>query len=81
MPINLQGVTYYRTAEALERSGISRATFYRWVAAGRAVDAHQRDRNGHRIFTNQEVEALASIANRIETVTGPTDRHAQEERL
>ena len=68
MPTTLQGVAYYRTAEALERSGISRATFYRWVASGRAADANQRDRNGHRIFTRQEVEALAAIAGAVQTV-------------
>lgn len=78
MPISLQGVTYYRTAEALERSGISRATFYRWVAAGRVLDAQQRDRNGHRIFTSQEVEAMAAIASRVEIVSGAVERHAPE---
>jgi predicted site-specific integrase-resolvase len=74
MPICLKGVTYYRTAEVLVRTGISRATFYRWVAAGRAADAQQRDRNGHRIFTDQEVEALMAIANRIDTMPGPDQR-------
>jgi hypothetical protein len=67
MPITLHDTIYYRTAEALKRAGISRATFYRWLASGRIADSGQRDRNGHRIFTQQEIEALAEYAGRVET--------------
>ena len=61
MPVQLRGVTYYRTAEALDRIGISRATFYRWLAVGRILDSKNRDRNGQRIFTEHEIEALSEI--------------------
>lgn len=67
MPVRLKGTTYYRTAEALEMVGISRATFYRWLAAGRIPDSQNRDRNGQRIFTKGEIEALAEIAARIQS--------------
>lgn len=62
MPVRLKGVTFYRTAEALARAGISRATFYRWLAAGRITDSANRDRNGQRIFTKHEVDQLADMA-------------------
>ena len=67
MPVRLKGTTYYRTAEALEIVGISRATFYRWLAAGRIPDSQNRDRNGQRIFTRSEVDQLSEIAARIES--------------
>jgi predicted site-specific integrase-resolvase len=51
--------------EALKRVGISRATLYRWIASGRVPDSGQRDRNGHRLFTQQELDALAEFAGTV----------------
>ena len=79
MPVKLKGVTFYRTTEALARAGISRATFYRWLAAGRIADTANRDRNGQRIFTKHEIDQLADIAMDIRSqpqqITLPIRQH------
>ena len=65
MPIVLDGQEFYRIGEALERAGLSRSTFYRWVRDGRISDTDFRDRNGRRVFTREELENLCSIAQRV----------------
>ena len=72
MPLTIQGVTYYRTHEALAKAGISRATFYRWLASQRVPDSAQRDRNGQRLFTEEEIQEIAAVASRVEIVEHQT---------
>lgn len=60
MPIVLDGEEVYRIGEALERAGVSRSTYYRWIREGRINDTHYRDRNGRRVFTLEELENLCS---------------------
>ncbi len=57
MSIEINGQLYYRTAEACVRTGISRATLFRWLKAGILKETH-RDRRGWRIFTERDLDLL-----------------------
>lgn len=46
-------------------AGISRATFFRWVREGRIADVRFRDRNGRRLFTDDELRTLSAEANKL----------------
>ena len=65
MPLTIDGKTVYRIGEALEEAGMSRATYFRWVRTGRLVDTKYRDRNGRRVFTDDEVRGLRGLAQRL----------------
>jgi predicted site-specific integrase-resolvase len=70
MPLTIDGVTLFRISEALDRAGVSRATYFRWVRQGRVHDSRYKDRNGRRLFTAEEVRELERVAHRlIETPT------------
>jgi len=58
MPITIDGRVLYRIAEGLRQADISRATYFRWVRAGRIADARFRDRNGRRLLTVEELDAI-----------------------
>jgi predicted site-specific integrase-resolvase len=59
--IEINGQVYYRTAEACERAGISRATLFRWLKAGILQETH-RDRRGWRMFTEKDLNLLREEA-------------------
>lgn len=61
MSIEINGQVYYRTAEACHRTGISRATLFRWLKAGILKETH-RDRRGWRIFTEHDLDLLRQEA-------------------
>lgn len=65
VPVNLLGQRLYPIAEALSRAGVSRATYFRWVKTGRVADAQYRDRNGRRVFTEDEMLRLTHEAQRL----------------
>ena len=46
MPIHIQGQKFYRTKEALERIGISRRTWFRWLQENIIEDVEHKDRKG-----------------------------------
>lgn len=62
MPKTLDGVTYYSPHEAAEAVGISKPTLLRWIKQRVVKDSARRDRNGWRIFSEKEVDALRKIA-------------------
>jgi DNA-binding transcriptional MerR regulator len=64
MPIELNGQTYYRTSEARVKTGISRATLFRWLKAGLLRRSH-RDRRGWRLFTEEDLSKIQAEASRI----------------
>lgn len=68
MPLTIDGATVFRIGEALERAGVSRATYFRWVKCGRIEDARYRDRNGRRVFTYRELRTLEDAANHLVAV-------------
>jgi len=66
MPLNLNGKTYYRTAEACNIAGMSKNTFLRWVKAGTFPDVQYRDRRGWRLFTEDDLNRLKTEVHRID---------------
>ncbi len=71
MPVLIRDQTMYRIGEALVTAGVSRATFFRWVRQGRVGDTRFKDRNGRRLFTREELEALRAFALRLVESTTP----------
>jgi len=52
--------SYYRITEACKIAGISRVSLLRWIREGKCADVKTRDRNGWRLFTEEEVAQLKS---------------------
>ena len=73
MPVRINGVTYFRTREACEMAGISRATFFRWLKEGIIEDVKAKDRRGWRLFTQEDVDKLRDEATKVD-VTEIEDR-------
>jgi len=64
MATRINGQTYYRTSEACQKAGISKATLFRWCKAGILDDVVYRDRNGWRLFTEHDINKISAEANR-----------------
>ena len=73
MAIVINGQTYYRTSEACQKAGISKATLLRWFKAGILENAVRRDRKGWRLFTKDDVNRIQAEANRIK----PTEKRGE----
>ncbi len=65
MAIELHGETFYRTSEACQLTGISRATLFRWLAIGLIQDAQHRDRRGWRLFTNGDINRIKTEVDKV----------------
>ena len=65
MAIRINDQTYYRTSEACQRAGISKATLFRWVKVGILEDIVRRDRKGWRLFTQGDINRIKSEATRV----------------
>ncbi len=65
MSITVNGQTYYRTSEACQMVGISRATLLRWLKQKDLSINEYRDRRKWRLFTENEITQLNQEANRI----------------
>ncbi len=78
MPVEINGQTYYRTSEACAKTGVSRATLFRWLKAG-ILEKSYRDRRGWRIFTEDDLSKIQAEARRIEVVYtspgGASEKH------
>jgi len=61
----INGQTYYRTSEACQRAGISKATLFRWVKMGILEDVERKDRKGWRLFTEDDVNKIKFEATRL----------------
>ena len=57
MAVEINGKTYYRTAEICAKAGISRATLFRWLKAG-VLKKTYRDRRGWRMFTENDLNTM-----------------------
>ncbi len=55
----------YRTKEAARRIGIAPITLKRWLLDGR-VNEVARDRNGWRVFTDNDIKRIRAFASRRE---------------
>lgn len=67
MAKQIRGQTYYRTAEACKKAGISKATLFRWIKAGILKDVGRKDRNGWRLFSDRDVEKIRAEASKFDT--------------
>jgi DNA-binding transcriptional MerR regulator len=59
-PVN--GKTYYSAHETAVAASISKPTLLRWIKTKRIKDSEKRDRNGWRLFSEAEVEAIRKLA-------------------
>ncbi len=76
MPVEIGGITYYRTAEVYRILGISRNTLYRWLQKDALGTTERRDIRGWRLFTGEEIEKLKKSVNHIDVTTRPeTNRY------
>ena len=55
MPVVIEGKTYYRTREACRKAGISKATLFRRFEDGVLQDTMPKDRNGWRLFSDEDI--------------------------
>jgi excisionase family DNA binding protein len=65
MPTVINSQTYYRTSEACQRAGISKATLFRWLKEGVLEDVARKDRRGWRLFTEDDVKRIKTEADRV----------------
>jgi predicted site-specific integrase-resolvase len=68
MPKEINNKTYYLTSEACEMAGISRGTLFRWIRAGIVSEVTLKDRNGWRLFSEDEVKKLKTEAQKTKNI-------------
>lgn len=68
MAVKIEGMIYYNTHEACKQAGTNRHTFLRWVRQKKFRDVEHRDRNGWRLFTEQDLRRLQAHVNHIDVV-------------
>ena len=61
MPRHLGKKTYFQTNEAAKVIGVSRQTLLRWFREKR-VDDVKRDRNGWRLFADEDIKRIKEWA-------------------
>lgn len=65
MPMIVNNARLYRIGEALAMASISRATYFRWLKAGKVRETQFKDRNRRRLFTETELQALVNESKRL----------------
>ena len=66
MAIKVDGKMYYKTSEACKKTGISRATLFRWLKIG-ILEKYYKDRRGWRLFTEEDLNRIRAEARKIKT--------------
>jgi predicted site-specific integrase-resolvase len=66
MPVSINDQTYYMIAEACVMARTNRNTLLRWIREGRYSDVKTRDRNGWRLFSEEDIARLKNQVNKIE---------------
>ncbi len=69
MPIVIEGKQFYRTQEALQAIGISKATWFRWLKENKISDVKHKDRRGWRLFTEGDIRRIQSFAHAVTVVS------------
>ena len=64
MAITVDGKVYYKTSEACKKTGISRATLFRWLKIG-ILEKYHKDRRGWRLFTEEDLNRIRAEARKI----------------
>jgi DNA-binding transcriptional MerR regulator len=62
--LEIDGRTYYRTAETCKMTGVSRATLFRWLKAG-ILEKQYKDRRGWRLFTEADLNEIRAEVKKI----------------
>jgi len=65
MAAQINGQTYFRTAEVCKLIGISRTTLFRWLREGVLNEARYRDRRGWRLFSEHELDKFRAVAHEL----------------
>ncbi|MHC1578134.1 MAG: MerR family transcriptional regulator [Dehalococcoidia bacterium] len=73
MPVEIDGRTYYRTAEVCQIVGIGKSTLFRWIKENIVQDAEYRDRKGWRLFAEDELHSLEAETKRVQKNHGGSD--------
>jgi DNA-binding transcriptional MerR regulator len=71
MPLKLSGRTFYSVSEACRLAGTNRDTFLRWVRQRKFTDVEHRDRNGWRLFTEEDIRRLRARVNHVDRIVAP----------
>ena len=64
VPVIIKRRTYYRSSEVCQKTGICRATLFRWLKRN-IISEPQRDRRGWRLFTENDVTRIRAETDRI----------------
>jgi len=72
MPIEIEGVTYATAADVCRDLHLTRQTLWRWRKEEKVPQGH-RLRGKKVLFTQSQVEAIRSYANRVEPADAPQD--------
>ena len=67
VPTILSNKKFYYTNEALGKIGISRSTFFKWLREQKIEDTKQRNRNGWRLFTENDIKKIIKYKDTIIT--------------
>ena len=67
MPIEIDSQLFFSTTETCEKTGISRATLYRWLQKG-LLNQQRKDRRGWRLFTDDDLLKIQAEIKRIEII-------------
>jgi MerR-like DNA binding protein len=73
MPMEIRGQQFYKSSEVAGLAGVHRLTLLRWIREGRLSDV-ARDRNGWRVFSEQETAAIIDFAKSFDVRTSPNQR-------
>lgn len=68
MPLIINKKQYFRSAETQRLVGISKNTLINWLRDGILGPYERRDRNGWRLFTQDDIEILKKKATQIKIV-------------
>ena len=68
MSVSINHQNYYMIAEACAIAGTNRNTLLRWIREGRFTDVKIRDRNGWRLFDENDIERLKCEVNKLEQI-------------
>jgi predicted DNA-binding transcriptional regulator AlpA len=67
MPLTIEGIEFFTTAEVTQMLSVSRQTLWRWRAEG-DVPLGRRYRRKSVVFTKTEVDEIVAFANKIEPI-------------
>ncbi len=76
MPKEINGTTFYDTAETCRIAGISRPTLFRWLKRG-ILDTTYRDRKGWRLFTEADLNKIKSEAQKVHVEYSGTEQREE----